>query len=54
MRRQQYIPYFFDYKYERRTYKYIGRDYGDHIMLIKAGLEIFQDGIENDYIIKKN
>lgn len=36
MRKQQYIPYFFNYKYERRTYKYIGRDYGDHIIVDKG------------------
>lgn len=29
MRKQQYMPYFFDIKYEKRTYKHIGKDYGD-------------------------
>lgn len=29
MRKQRYTPYFFDIKYEKRTYKHIGKDYGD-------------------------
>lgn len=29
MRKQRYTPYFFDVKYEKRTYKHIGKDYGD-------------------------
>lgn len=29
MRKQRYMPYFFDFKYEKRTYKHIGKDYGD-------------------------
>lgn len=29
MRKQRYTPYFFDIQYEKRTYKHIGKDYGD-------------------------
>lgn len=29
MKKQRYMPYFFNYKYERKTYKFIGKDYGD-------------------------
>lgn len=29
MRKYRYMPYFFDIKYEIRTYKHIGKDYGD-------------------------
>ena len=29
MRKQRYTPYFFDSKYEKRTYTHIGQDYGD-------------------------
>lgn len=29
MRKQRYMPYFFDFNYEKRTYKHIGKDYGD-------------------------
>lgn len=25
-KKQKYMPYFFDYKNERRTYKYVGKD----------------------------
>lgn len=36
MQKQKYMPYFFNYKYERRTYKYIGKDYGNHIIANKG------------------
>lgn len=36
MQKQKYMPYFFDYKYEKRTYKYIGKDYGDRITYNKS------------------
>lgn len=36
MKKQKYKPYFFDYKYEWRTYKYIGRDYGDSVTANKG------------------
>ena len=29
MRKQRYTPYFFDFKYEKRTYEHIGKDYGN-------------------------
>lgn len=41
MKKQKYKPYFFDYKYERRTYKYIGRDYGDSITANKGWIRNF-------------
>lgn len=31
MRKRKYMPYFFNYQYERKTYKYIGKDYGNYI-----------------------
>lgn len=39
MKKQKYKPYFFDYKYELKTYKYIGVDYGDSISANKGWLQ---------------
>lgn len=36
MKKQKFVPYFFDYKYERRTYKYIGKNYGDSVFANKG------------------
>ena len=40
-RRQKYRPYFFDYKYERKTYKCIGKDYGDSVTANKGWIRNF-------------
>ncbi len=39
MKKQKYKPYFFDYKYELKTYKYIGIDYGDSISANKGWIQ---------------
>ncbi len=39
MKKQKYKPYFFDYKYELKTYKYIGLDYGDSISANKGWIQ---------------
>lgn len=41
MKKQKYIPYFFDYKYEKRTYKYVGRDYGNSAISNKGWIGNF-------------
>ncbi len=39
MKKQKYKPYFFDYKYELKTYKYIGKDYGDSVTANKGWIK---------------
>lgn len=41
MRKQRYTPYFIDIKYEKRTYKHIGLDYGDHRTADKGWIRNF-------------
>lgn len=41
MRKQRYTPYFFDIKYEKRTYKHIGQDYGDRRTADKGWIRNF-------------
>lgn len=41
MKKQKYQPYFLNYKYERRTYRHIGRDYGDSITADKGWIRNF-------------
>ena len=39
MKKQKYKPYFFDYKYELKTYKHIGLDYGDSVSANKGWIQ---------------
>ena len=41
MKKQKYKPYFFDYKYELKTYKYIGIDYGNSVIANKGWIRNF-------------
>lgn len=41
MKKQKYKPYYFDYKYELKTYKYIGIDYGNSVIANKGWIRNF-------------
>ena len=41
MKKQKYKPYFFDFKYELKTYKYIGLDYGNSVIANKGLIRNF-------------